>query len=78
MKITWLSQPNETSNENLQSLLQLEYQFRSKTIQKVLKRKEGIYIELEDLHFNFCPKSKSFSVSSATPEPSYTQIKKLI
>lgn len=74
MRINWL--PHKVSkNENIDSLIQEEYKFRSRITRILLDRmKDYNESDLERISFDFDTRNKSFKVSSSTPEPIYSEL----
>tara|TARA_R110002167_G_scaffold25714_7_gene88999 strand:- start:1433 stop:1681 length:249 start_codon:yes stop_codon:yes gene_type:complete len=77
MKINWLPKGDRES-ESINLLLKLEYRFRSK-ITRLLVEYEDAQEELdyESIYFDFHTDTKSFEISSKTPEPTYSFLRAL-
>ena len=78
MNVIWLK--NETNTEVVtEDLIHLEYDFRQKiTRQVLLEMEKNDWDGLDDMHFDFCPDKKTFSLSINTPEPYYSHFANLL
>ena len=78
MKINWVHNGEDVSKD-VPSLLQYEYNFR-KNITKILLKEmdEDTLDRLHDAHFNLHVKKRKIKVSSKTPEPLYSNLKRIV
>ncbi len=77
MKINWLLTPKK-KEEDLRSLILEEYRFRSRVTKILLhKMKDHEVAELDNISFDFDPTNRSFTLSTATPEPMYSRLLKI-
>ncbi|MGF1557691.1 MAG: hypothetical protein ACFCUL_01260 [Flavobacteriaceae bacterium] len=78
MRINWL--PSKTAQkDNLDALIQEEYRFRSGVTRILLSRMQDYNeVDLENINFDFDTSSKSFKISTSTPEPIYSELKKIM
>ena len=77
MRINWLH-ANTTQNDDLSSLIQEEYKFRSRITRILVSRmKDYNETDLERISFDFDTRKKSFKVCRSTPEPLYSELLKI-
>lgn len=78
MNVTWLN-GKISPKEITEDLIHLEYDFRKRITQKILLEMEKYdWDALDDMHFDFCPDKKTFSLSLNTPEPYYSHFSSLL
>lgn len=77
MRINWI--PIRTSPyANIAALIQEEYEFRAKMTKILLEYlDDSNEYDLECISFDFDTRTKSFKVSSKTPEPVYSELLKI-
>lgn len=77
MRINWLN-TNTAQSEDISSLIQEEYSFRSRITRILVSRmKDYNETDLEHISFDFDTGKKSFKVCSSTPEPLYSELLKI-
>ncbi len=77
MRINWLK-TNTAQSDDVASLIQEEYKFRSRITRILLSRmKDYNETDFERISFDFDTGMKSFKVCSSTPEPLYSELLKI-
>ena len=76
MKITWItkSQPSK----DVDSLLELEYKFRSEITKLLLRKFDDALEDLDDVAFDFHTSDKTFCLADTTPEPFYSELSEIL
>lgn len=78
MKINWVTQ-GEVMSEDVPSLLQFEYNFRKNITRILLNEMDDESLDtIQDAHFNLYVNKRKIKVSSQTPEPLYSNLKRIV
>lgn len=77
MHINWLN-TNSTQSEDIASLIQEEYKFRSRVTRILINQlKDYNETNLDQISFDFDTQKKSFKICKSTPEPLYSELLKI-